>query len=478
MLGCLRQSAFWTITFLVVAAPTAAGQLNDQHITRSLEQAFRRDFRLKDAGIKISTASGLVTLRGKVTSYPAKFAAERIAQRTAGVRRVVNQIQVASVLRRDAEIAADVRRRLSQTSFLRFDGLTVQVAGGVVTLGGTVPTWAQRRQAELVTAETRGVALVRNNLVLGTAAGASAAARSDEQIQADVEAELRRDAHLADLPIDVVVERAVVRLLGEVPHLFHKEHAGNEARLVANVKTVENHLVVGSQLLLEMLLEDVTDQQLEQVVWEELQADPRTPAESIEVTSRRGTITLAGSVDSMFEKQTVEHVARSVVGVVGVESMLTVNAAERGDAEVQDDVQFNLQSDSQLTGNTITVTVRDGTVHLAGEVDDYSSKFHAARLCARVRGVRAISNELKVRWSASTRDGTVQQRIVQRLQSNAITQLAAGRIRVTVREGAVTLEGAVDRFSQRNEAERIAKLTDGVRSVDNQLTLGEARAKQ
>jgi osmotically-inducible protein OsmY len=109
----------------------------------------------------------------------------------------------------------------------------------------------------------------------------------------------------------------------------------------------------------------------------------------------------------------------------------------------------------------------------SGAQTDAQSQLLAARLAARVRGVREITNELKVRWSETTSDDTVRQQIVSRFSSNAITRPVADRIQVVVKQGVVTLSSQVGRSAELVEAERIAKAADCVRTVDNQIWPGD-----
>lgn len=454
---------------LCFPAKASAQQVADSQITHSLEQAFKRDFRLRDADIQVSTFMGTATLKGTLDTYTDRHTAEQIAERTVGVQRVVNNIQVDSILRRDSELADDVRRRLGQSSFVRATDLDVSVSGGIVTLAGTVATWAQSHQAETAAREVRGVKLVRNNLTVRELS--APAGRADDAIRSDVEAELARDAYLASLALKVFVDEGVVRLEGEVPNLFHRERAAEEARLITGVRSVENQLVVMSQLILDMSPEPPTDQELRRIVLEELNADPRVAAMQIDAAVTRGHVTLVGLVGSMFERQAAERITRSVTGVRRVENQLDVMPIGRSDEDIQADVAFNLKSDSLLAKQTIEVKVRASAVTLSGEVSYHNSKFHAARLAARVRGVRSITDEIKVAWNTSTNDDTVRIRIEERLRSNGITRPIASHVKVTVQEGRVTLTGSVDRSSELLEAQRIAKLTDGARSVTNSITM-------
>jgi osmotically-inducible protein OsmY len=451
---------------LISCSVSAAEPSSDQQVTRSLQQALERDARLHNAEIQVSTFQGAVTLKGTVASLLEVHQAEQVARRTVGVRSVLNLLRVERTPRPDEEIAEEVRRRLTRSRSAVAESIHVAVSDGVVTLSGESPSWAHVREAERMAGEVRGVRRVRNQVTL---AAPAASAGRDKRVKADVEAELGRDAYLAGLPIEVHVEAGVVQLEGEVPNLFHKERAGEEARLIANTRAVDNRLVVASQRVFEMLPQAPTDEELQEAVADELRADPRVAATEISVAAAGGQVTLTGSVASMNERQVAERIARSLAGVRRVENRLEVDAVTRPDAEIQEEIRFSLNSDALLFGQAVVVTVNGGSVALSGEVRDFNSKIHAARLAARVRGVRQLTNELKVSWNPATNDDAVRSRIQERLRSNGITRPIAVDVEVTVREGHVTLAGRVARTAERIEAERIARLTDGVRTVRNAL---------
>ena len=71
------------------------------------------------------------------------------------------------------------------------------------------------------------------------------------------------------------------------------------------------------------------------------------------------------------------------------------------DAELQQDVMNELQWESSIEAAEIGVSVRDGVVTLTGYVDSYIKRWAAERVAARVFGVKAVAEELKVRLSGS-----------------------------------------------------------------------------
>ena len=70
----------------------------DLGITRSIREAIRADnaLSMNAHNVKVASSDGVVTLRGPVASASEKAAVSATAQRVAGVRRVENELEVAS----------------------------------------------------------------------------------------------------------------------------------------------------------------------------------------------------------------------------------------------------------------------------------------------------------------------------------------------------------------------------------------------
>ncbi|HZU06404.1 MAG TPA: BON domain-containing protein, partial [Chloroflexota bacterium] len=72
-------------------------------------------------------------------------------------------------------------------------------------------------------------------------------------------------------------------------------------------------------------------------------------------------------------------------------------AVERTDEQIQQDVLAELKYDARIQPNEIGVSVHDGIVTLSGWVDSYTKRWAAEEAAHRVRGVRAVVNEIEVR---------------------------------------------------------------------------------
>jgi osmotically-inducible protein OsmY len=150
----------------------------------------------------------------------------------------------------------------------------------------------------------------------------------------------------------------------------------------------------------------------------------------------------------------------------------------RTDSEIQRDIEDELRWDPSLENDDIAVSVRDGVVTLAGYVKSYLDKWHAERVASRVKGVRAIANDLQVKLPSSSErpDPDIARAAIDALKWNIA--IPADRIRLKVDKGWVTLEGDVDWHYQREAAERAIRSLTGVRGITNLITVKAAPTPQ
>lgn len=141
------------------------------------------------------------------------------------------------------------------------------------------------------------------------------------------------------------------------------------------------------------------------------------------------------------------------------------------DQDMQKDITAELRWDSSLRDDDIAVGVREGIVTLGGFVDSLADKGKAERVAARVKGVRAVVNEIEVKlpsWSQRA-DPDIARAVLDALKWNIA--VPHEHIRVKVEDGWVTLEGEVPWYHQKEAAERSVRFLTGVRGVLNLVTL-------
>ncbi len=143
----------------------------------------------------------------------------------------------------------------------------------------------------------------------------------------------------------------------------------------------------------------------------------------------------------------------------------------RTDEQIQQDVLAELKYDARVQPNEIGVSVHDGIVTLSGWVDSYTKRWAAEEAAHRVRGVRAVVNEIEVRLptTAERSDEDIAAAVLRALEWDAFVPVE--RLDVTVSKGWVTLRGEVEWQYQKEDAERVVRRLSGVRGVTNLITV-------
>jgi osmotically-inducible protein OsmY len=145
---------------------------------------------------------------------------------------------------------------------------------------------------------------------------------------------------------------------------------------------------------------DTTSSQIEDDVRAQIAGDPRIPypAEiAVEVVDRIAT--LRGTVGSFAQRHAAVADARRTAGVEYVEDWLEVRLLDRDrreDAELRGAALQRLESDSEVPGDAIRVSVKDGWVTLKGDVVLQYQSDEAFNLVASLYGVTGVTNEIRV----------------------------------------------------------------------------------
>jgi len=143
----------------------------------------------------------------------------------------------------------------------------------------------------------------------------------------------------------------------------------------------------------------------------------------------------------------------------------------RKDEDIQREVLAELKWDPRLQANEVGVIVKDGVVTLTGWVDSYMKRWAAEDAAHRVRGVKAVANDIEVRLPSSGErtDADIAAAAVRALEWDALVPV--DRLDVTVSKGWVTLKGEVDWQYQKEDAERVVRRLAGVKGLTNLITV-------
>jgi hyperosmotically inducible periplasmic protein len=178
--------------------------------------------------------------------------------------------------------------------------------------------------------------------------------------------------------------------------------------------------------------------------------------------------------------------------------------ANMSDSDLKSNVKAKLDSDSQLKAANLNVDADADTnqVTLSGTVDSQSLRTKAVDMAKSVHTGLMVTDKIVVKPGEMSRteytedqakqardkakaggekigdtldDAWIHTKIVAKLLANSNTP--ERKINVDVVNNVVTLRGTVDTAAQKTEAETVAKNTDGVKSVSNQLKVGNTMAK-
>lgn len=137
------------------------------------------------------------------------------------------------------------------------------------------------------------------------------------------------------------------------------------------------------------------------------------------------------------------------------------------DSQLQLDVLNELKWEPGVEHEKIGVSVDQGVVTLSGIVPSYSQKLLAEQAARRVKGVRAVAEEVEVRFDVEpkTTDGEIAKRVADVLEWNSF--IPHDKINVTVEDRVVKLRGEVNWGYQKDIAFKDASKISGIMRVDN-----------
>jgi osmotically-inducible protein OsmY len=143
----------------------------------------------------------------------------------------------------------------------------------------------------------------------------------------------------------------------------------------------------------------------------------------------------------------------------------------RSDRDLKQRILRELKWDSRISWASINVEVTDGVVTLLGSVPSYAEKIAAQEAAHRVAGVLDVANDIDVKPIDGfvRTDSEIAAAVRNALEWDALVPNEL--IESTVSDGWVTLEGQVDYWRERTDAERAIRRLAGVVGVINQITI-------
>lgn len=189
----------------------------------------------------------------------------------------------------------------------------VAVKEGVVTLSGSVPSYAQKRTAERTVLRLSGVKGMANEIVVRLPTEHK---RSDTDLAQAVLDALERNVQFPVDTLKVKVDDAWVTLEGVVNWDYQRKRAERTLRYLMGVKGVTNHLRVK---------ERATPGDLRQRIKRALERRINEEANRISVSVEGDVVTLSGTVPAWTDRNDIEDAVWAAPGVTTVENKLAVS---------------------------------------------------------------------------------------------------------------------------------------------------------
>jgi hyperosmotically inducible periplasmic protein len=180
---------------------------------------------------------------------------------------------------------------------------------------------------------------------------------------------------------------------------------------------------------------------------------------------------------------------RHIIGSVIALLMIATVACSQSDAGITTAVKAKLAADDMVKAYEVDVDTKDRVVTLSGQVETEAARAQAATLARSTAGVRDVVNNLTVDTSASASErvrdtadraaGTTgaavsDAALTAAVKAKLVADPTVGGLSIDVDtdSGVTTLSGRVKAAAEKAQALKLARETDGVKSVIDKLTIG------
>lgn len=141
------------------------------------------------------------------------------------------------------------------------------------------------------------------------------------------------------------------------------------------------------------------------------------------------------------------------------------------DLTLRQEILEELEWEPSVDAAHIGVAVDKGVATLTGHVLSYAEKLAVERAVVRVNGVTAIAENIQIRYPEAkhTADDEIAKRVVDIIKWQV--SMPSDRIKVKVEKGWVTLNGEVDWYYQKADAEKSVRRLSGVMGIANLIAI-------
>ncbi|GLU56929.1 BON domain-containing protein [Dyadobacter frigoris] len=216
-------------------------------------------------------------------------------------------------MKTNEDLQKDVQDAIKWEPLLKAAEIGVTAKDGVITLSGTVDSYAKKSEAEAAAKRVTGVKVVVEQIEIKTYSNLYD--RDDNDLVNEVLNAYKWNWEIPNDKVKVKVENGWITLEGELNWNYQREAAERLIKKLAGIKGVSNLITIKSE----------THDEIEKMGIESaLARNWSIKEQNIHVKVDGTKVTLTGDVDSWYQKEEAGRIAWNAPGVVTVNNELLV----------------------------------------------------------------------------------------------------------------------------------------------------------
>lgn len=213
---------------------------------------------------------------------------------------------------------------------------------------------------------------------------------TDMEIRQSVLDALEFEPSIDGASIGVAVDNGVVTLTGHVVTYAERQTAEDVTMRIKGVKAVAQEIEVrpfGAHL--------TADDEIARRILDVYRWNTSLPVNAIKVKVQNGWVTLTGTVEWNFQRDTASRVIRELAGIKGVSNSILI-APKASPTDIRSRIEKAFKRQAELDMLNISVAVSDGAATLEGKVHSLTERRVAEQAVWSAPGIREVRDHLTV----------------------------------------------------------------------------------
>ena len=212
---------------------------------------------------------------------------------------------------------------------------------------------------------------------------------ADSDLRSDVEDEMEWDPAVPSTSIGASVTDHTVTLAGTVHTLAHRLAAVKAARRVKGV-----HAIIDDIVVVPINSHGTSDQDVALTIERILESSSIVPA-GLKAIVRDGHVTLTGSVDHQFQKNSAFRAVRDIKGVSWIQNDIVVKA-QASENVVRSKIVSAMHRNADWDSRGIYVVATGHEVWLSGHTSSFAARTQAVAAAWSAAGVEIVHDDIRI----------------------------------------------------------------------------------